>query len=375
MDLSTIPIVDHHAHPLLKSTATRDAVGFRQWFTESIDPAVHAQHVPHTLIFRSAIHWLAELLDCSPTLEAVLAARSAQSYQAWTHRLFSQANIAILLCDYGYQGADAFTFDELQALLPCPVKPILRLEVLAQELIAQHDTFEQMIEAFVTTVGQARQRGYVALKTIIAYRSGLDVAPGSRAAAAAAFGPLKEQARRDGHVRLESKPLGDYLLWLALEQAAAQDLPVQFHTGFGDRDADLRQANPLHLRTVIEQSNCPLVLLHAGWPFYRELAHLASIYRNVWLDLSLAIPFATTGIPTMLREVLGIAPFSKIMFATDAFTMPEIFWLAARWGRWGLGQVLDEFVSAGFLTDAEAWGAAESILGDNARSLYDLSSE
>jgi predicted TIM-barrel fold metal-dependent hydrolase len=183
---------------------------------------------------------------------------------------------------------------------------------------------------------------------------------------------LKEIARRDGQVRLDSKPLLDYLLWRALEQAAAQDLPLQLHTGFGDRDADLRAANPLHLRLLIERTNTPLVLLHTGWPFYRETAHLAAIYSHVWLDLSLAIPFATTGIPTMLRDVLGMAPFSKVLFATDAFTMPEIYWLAARWGRWGLGRVLESFVGDGFLNEREAWAAAEAILAGNVQSLYPI---
>ena len=55
---------------------------------------------------------------------------------------------------------------------------------------------------------------------------------------------------------------------------------------------------------------------------------------------------------------------------TDAFTMPEIFWLAARWGRWGLGRVLDSFIADQFLTADEAWSAAEAILGGTARRLY-----
>ena len=372
MDLSIIPIVDHHAHSLLKPEATADPANFRQWFTESTDPEIHAQHVPHSLFFRTGLRWLAELLDCEPTLDAFLAARAAQPYETWVRRLFNEANISHLLCDYGYQGADSYTHAELQAMLPCPVEPILRLEVLAQELIVQHDTFDQMLDAFVTTVGQARAAGYVALKSIIAYRTGLDIAHASRAEAGAAFAPLKEEARRVGHIRLASKPLCDYLIEVALEQAAIQALPFQFHTGFGDSDADLRLANPLHLRPIIEQAQCPLVFLHAGWPFYRELAHLATIYPNVWLDLSLAIPFATAGIPTMLRDVLGMTHFSKIMFATDAFVMPEIFWLAARWGRWGLGRVLDEFIVEGFLSADEAWAAAEAILGHNARHLYNL---
>jgi predicted TIM-barrel fold metal-dependent hydrolase len=372
MDLNSIPIVDHHAHSLLRPEASQEAARFRRWFSESIEPDIHARHVPHTLLFRTGLRWLAELLACEPTLEAILAARAAQSYQVWTRRLFEEANISILLCDYGYQGADAYSHAELQAMLPCRVEPILRLETLAQELIIRHDTFEQMVEAYVAAAASARAAGYVALKSIIAYRTGLDISPATRQEAAAAFVPLKEEARRAGQVRLASKPLCDYLVRLALEQAVKQELPIQFHTGFGDRDADLRLANPLHLRAVIEEFTCPLVLLHAGWPFYRELAHLAAIYANVWLDFSLAVPFATTGIPPMLRDILGMAPFSKVMFATDAFTMPEIFWLAARWGRWGLARVLDEFVAEGFLTTDEAWQAAEAILGGNAHSLYRL---
>jgi predicted TIM-barrel fold metal-dependent hydrolase len=160
---------------------------------------------------------------------------------------------------------------------------------------------------------------------------------------------------------------------LALVEAERQALPIQFHTGFGDSDADLRYANPLHLRNVIEAHPAvQLVLLHAGWPFFRELTHLTAIYPNVWMDLSLAVPFATVGIPAMIREILGMAPFHKVLFATDAFTMPEIYWIAARWGRWGLSQALTEFIQQGFLTEKEAMQAAQDILWDNAQRLYQI---
>ena len=118
MDLSVIPIVDHHAHSLLKPEATADPANFRQWFTESTDPEIHAQHVPHSLFFRTGLRWLAELLNCEPTLDAFLAARAAQPYETWVRRLFNEANISLLLCDYGYQGADSYTHTELQAMLP-----------------------------------------------------------------------------------------------------------------------------------------------------------------------------------------------------------------------------------------------------------------
>jgi uncharacterized protein len=65
-----------------------------------------------------------------------------------------------------------------------------------------------------------------------------------------------------------------------------------------------------------------------------------------------------------------MAPFSKVLFATDAFTMPEIYWIAAKWARWGLQTALEEMVAGGFLGEEEAMQAARDILGENARRLY-----
>jgi hypothetical protein len=309
-------------------------------------------------------------LDCAPTTEAVLEARAGQNYEIWVRRLFEEANIDMLLCDYGYGGEQALGHEEMVDLLPCEVRPILRLESLAEELIVDFDTFEPMLEAYTMVVSRARVQGYVAFKSIAAYRTGLGVGSPDRREAETAFKLYRQLVERDGRIRLANRPLGDYLLGLALEAAAEQGLPVQFHTGFGDSDADLYGANPLLLRPLIERTEAQIVLLHAGWPYYREAAHLASLYRNVWLDLSLAIPFATTGIPGILRDVLGMAPLSKVMFATDVFTMPEIFWLAAKWGRWGLERVLGAFVEDGIFDEATAHEVGVMVLKDNARKLY-----
>ncbi len=372
IDLSAVPIIDHHAHPLSRGSATAEAATFRRWFTESTNPDIHRDHVPHTLFLRSAVRWLAEELDCAPTLETVLEARAALNYKEWTRRLFKQANIETLLCDYGYSGPGVYSHQEMVDLLPCEVRPILRLESLAEELIHQTRSFSEMVEAFVEKLRLARSEGIIALKSIIAYRTGLAISLPDHDAARRGFLAIKESTTANQPVRLADKAILDYLFWLSLEEAERQELPLQIHTGFGDQDADLLKANPLHLRPVIGNTRAPLVLLHAGWPYYRETAHLASLYPHVWLDISLAIPFATTGIPTMLRDILGMAPSSKILFATDAFTMPEIFWLAARWGRWGLGQVLGEMVEARFLDAGEATAVAWQILNGNARYLYHL---
>src|SRR5207244_3599452 len=87
---------------------------------------------------------------------------------------------------------------------------------------------------------------------------------------------LAEQGRRP---RLASRAFNNWLLLAALEVAAVRRWPVQLHTGFGDPDLDLRQANPLLLRPLLEDFHfreVPLVLLHAAYPYTREAGYLAS---------------------------------------------------------------------------------------------------
>jgi hypothetical protein len=215
------------------------------------------------------------------------------SADALAQRLLSEANITVLLVDHGYRTDETWPPAELAARLPCRVLPILRLEVLAQELIVRHESFETLLDAYSASVERARVDGFVGLKSIIAYRTGLAVQPTSRGDAFAAFGPVKERARRDGGVRLATKPLNDYLLLRALEIAERQTMPVQIHTGFGDADLDLREANPLHLRPLLESGqypNVPFVLLHASYRCVRELGYLAAIYANVYADASHPAP-------------------------------------------------------------------------------------
>jgi uncharacterized protein len=336
---------------------------------------MHAHHVPETVFYRWAIRELAAFLACAPTTEAVLVARGGMSADSLARRLLGEANIAVLLVDHGYRTDETWPPAELTARVPCRVFPLLRLETLAQELIVRHETFDDVLDAYSATVERARADGFVGLKSIIAYRTGLAVQVTSRGDALAAFGPVKERARGDGRVRLATKPLDDYLLLRALEIAERQAMPMQIHTGFGDADLDLREANPLHLRPLLESgryANVPFVLLHASYPYVRELGYLAAIYANVYADVGLAIPHLAAEIPTMLRQLLGLAPSTKVVYSSDASQIPELFWLAARWGRRGLGTVLDELITLGALDRGEALAVARRVLGANAAGIYGL---
>jgi predicted TIM-barrel fold metal-dependent hydrolase len=115
----------------------------------------------------------------------------------------------------------------------------------------------------------------------------------------------------------------------------------------------------------------PIVLLHGCWPFVREGAYLASVYGNVHLDLSYAIPFLSLGeLTAMTRAALSVAPFGKLMYSSDGVRVPELHWMGARTGRRCLATALDELVSDGDLDRAEALEVAERILAGNAAALY-----
>lgn len=376
LDLASVPILDHHCHSFLRRATPYSALEFQGFFSEGGDEGIIAEHTPKSVFFRWAIKEIAKFLRCDPTTEAVLAARAAIPLKELGKRMLRDANIPVLLIDYGLGGADRMSVAGMRDLLSdFRIEPILRLETMAQDLILQHETFDQVVEAFVATVADARAKGHVGLKSIIAYRTGLAIGETSKSEAAEVFHSVKERARRDGTVRLADKPLNDYLLLRALEVAEEQALPIQFHTGLGDNDLDMLYANPLHMRPLFENNkykHVPFVLLHASYPYVRELGYLASLYSHVWMDLGLAIPFATVDIPSVWRQALSLTPTSKILFSTDAYSIPEIYWLAARWGRWGLAKVLDELISIGALTDEEGIDTAHQILHGNAEKLYEV---
>jgi uncharacterized protein len=371
MDLSSIPLFDHHCHALERPGAPLDGPAFRRYFSESADPAM-APHLSSSLFYQRGLRDLAALLGCEPIEAEVVAARRSIPFEEYARRLIEAARIAVMLVDTGLSRGESCGLDEQRRFLPCAIHEVLRLESLIERLVLQTDSFPQLAEAYREALADARSRGVVAFKSIAAYRGGLEMLPRTRGEAAAVYPALKVAARRDGGIRLSERALLEYLLRVALEAAANQELPVQFHTGFGDDDLDMRSANPLHLRPLLQDPalrGAPVVLLHT-WPFCREAGYLAGLYSHVYADLSLTIPFTAHGGAAAIRSVLEQAPASKLLLATDAFSIPELFYLGALYARRSLGATLDQLTTEGWLTDSQAEHAARQMLHDNAATLY-----
>lgn len=373
MDLNDIPLIDNHCHSLYRAQPA--TVGeWHAFFTESYFPEIRAEHVEHTVFYQWGQRVLGEFFECEPTAEAILEKRNAMALPALTQKVNRAANIGAWLVDYGYSTTSTYGHAELKAITGVRVENILRLEPLLEQLIGQVGSFDALEEAYRDRLQDLRGRGYVSLKSIIAYRSGLNLGEASRAAAAEQFPALKERAAREGKLRLDSKPVLDYLIPLAVEIAAQQEFAIQIHTGFGDPDQDLFKSNPALLRPLFgdKYRACKIILLHASYPYARTLGYLAAVYPNVYADYGLAIPFVTGEARAVLRELFGLAPASKVLYSSDAFHIPELFYLGAVLGRAALGDVLDELVDGGLIRGdtAQAWG--QMVLKGNAERVYEL---
>jgi predicted TIM-barrel fold metal-dependent hydrolase len=117
-----------------------------------------------------------------------------------------------------------------------------------------------------------------------------------------------------------------------------------------------------------------IVILHMAYPYFREAAFMAAVWPDIHLDLSLALPFLGAGAVAPLIEILALAPASKVLYGSDVQALPELFAMAADWGRFALGGALTWLAEHGELTLDESREIARQILAENAVRVYGLPS-
>lgn len=372
MDLSPIPFIDHHCHAIRRFDHALTLDEFRAFFAETTDPAM-PPHIARTVFYMRMVRDVSAVLGCEPTEEAILEVRNSTPLDQYARKLFDAGNWRAFLLDTGYYNPEAYTVQGMSDLTGRPAAEIMRLETTMEKLVAEHTSLREVEDALRESVRTTRDRGIVGLKSIAAYRGGLNVERRTFDEANSVFPTLKETARRYGHVRLSDRAMLDYLLRAALEEAAAIEMPVQFHVAFGDDDADLRTANPLQLRNLLTDPafrRVPFVLLHC-YPYVREAGYLAALYAHVFVDVSLTMPLTAHGSIAAFSEVLELAPVSKVLFATDAHSMPELFYAGSLHGRQALARILELLVAENMISTAQADAAAEDILYRNSARLYD----
>jgi hypothetical protein len=316
---------------------------------------------------------LSELLECEPTRESVSETRHrvlASEGTSYLRRLWQHAGIRGLVVDDGYP---------LPRVDPAPaareagvtIHRVVRIEPLIARLREQAASYEELEDGLSSELEQACASGVVAIKSVIAYRTGLDVREWSRSEVEGCY--LRWAEAGFPETRELAKPVRDALLQRTLEVARQLGRPVHIHCGGGDPSVVLAYARPKDLFPLLERHrDQPIVLIHSGWPWLEEGAYVASILPRVYLETSITTAWASLIMDQKLEAILGIAPTAKVMFGSDESTEPEMAWISAIMAREALERVLSNAVARRWMTVDNALRIGQGVLATNCERLHAL---
>jgi predicted TIM-barrel fold metal-dependent hydrolase len=357
-------LIDGHCHRVLARDLDRPA--FELASTEAdLTPPPGVSYLDSQLGL-AIRRWCAPVLGL-PTHAAVddyLERRAELGWSAATGALLRAAGLAELLVDTGLAGADLLDVAALGTLSGARVREVVRLEHVAEGLAGRVDA-AGFADACADELRE-RTRTAAALKSVIAYRHGLAFAPERPNPAEvrrAAGGWLK-----GGGGRLTDPVLLRHLLWTGLDIG----LPLQLHTGFGDRDVALRDADPARAQPFLAATagaGGPVVLLHC-YPFQRQAGWLAQVYPHVYVDVGLTLHHVGARADAVLAEYFELAPFGKLLFSTDAYLLPELYLAGATLFRRALRRLMDAWRADDAVSAADAERITELVGAGNARRIY-----
>jgi uncharacterized protein len=386
IDLSRAPIIDTHLHGWRTAEVLAAPVdGFAERvtmlgmcvLTSGGDPATYADVLQRaTATTPLALAMLARLgdhLGCEPTNAAVGAARLVRlraDATGYLQELWRDAHIEGLVVDEGFP-LPIIPAAELSREAGVPVHRVVRIEPWIAEDRDGAAGYDELEDALVARLETAAAHGAVAFKSVIAYRTGLDITHPSTSEARAAFKLWREDGFRE--TRTHAKPVRDRLLERTLEVASASGVPVHIHSGGGDPDSLVAHARPAGLFDLLKRHpQQPVLLIHAGWPWTDEAAFMASILPHVYLDLSIGIPWASLAIDRLIETALGVAPPAKVLYGSDEASEPEVAWFSAHVAREALQRVLGRAVEHRWMTAEQAVAVGEDVLAGNCRHLHGI---
>lgn len=405
--VQTCPAIDNHAHNILLPSHEH-SYNLLSATTEATGDAL--QDAPRALPHLRMVRQLRELYGCDKHAgwEDLMKKRQellAADAPALFRKCFE--NIYSVLMDDGLDDETVHPYMWHDQFTPCKTFRIVRIETIAAEIlrgmyesgrlelgpaieddeygaemwIAFLGAFETIIADFI------RDDEVVGFKSVICYRTGLDVnvSPDVEIATNGldSFRDEFLPGCVQNDFRIESKGLNDCIListcrlLMAGYQQTGVAKPLQFHTGLGDNDISLLRSNPAHLQPLIEKfPDIVFVLLHSSYPYTRQAGYLATVFKNVYLDLGEVFPMVSRdGQEHIIRQAMEITPMTKLLYSTDAHHWAEVYWLADKQFRHALERVLVDYVENEDLTVQEAIAAAKDIYFNNSNDIYSLELE
>lgn len=367
-------VVDHHCHGVLRRDVSRS--DFESLLTEADEPGSLNPTLFDSQIGFALRRWCAPVLDLEPHAEpeAYLERRAELGHVEVTSRFLREAGTGMYVVDTGYVPEPILGPAELAAAVDGEAFEIVRLEQVAEKVIAGGVDAVGFAGAVRESLAR-RTAGAVGVKSIAAYRSGLDLPDDqpTESEVAAAAGRWLRAVEHGAVPRCSDPVLHSFLVWAGIDLGK----PVQFHVGLGDSDTDLRRGNPLLLTPLLRATQTrgiPIMLLH-NYPFHRYAGYLAQVFSHVFVDVGLATHNLGRGSSRVIAELLELAPFGKVLFSSDAFGLPELYLLGTLLFRRGLTEVLHGGIADGSWTETDAERTAGMILAGNAIRAYRLDAE
>jgi predicted TIM-barrel fold metal-dependent hydrolase len=284
-------------------------------------------------------------------------------------RFLQAAGLEALCVDTGFIPEPLTSPAELGGLAGATAHEIVRLEQVAEDIAATGAGAAAFAEAVRSALAM-RTADAVGVKSIAAYRTGLDLESGRPSDAEVTAAAGRWLADRSRPLRLADETLQRFLIWCGVDLR----LPVQFHVGYGDSDVDLHRCNPLLLTPLlraIEPTGVPVMLLH-NYPYQREAGYLAQVFPHVYVDAGLATHNLGRRAPALLAEALELAPFGKFLYSSDAFGLPELYYLAAVLFRTALSGFLAAGLSEDLYSERTVLRLTRMFCADNAKRAYRL---
>ncbi|SEP32925.1 amidohydrolase family protein [Amycolatopsis saalfeldensis] len=371
--VAELPLVDHHCHGVVGRGV--DRAGFERMLTEAdtVSPL-------GTSLFDSLVG-LAVRERCAPVLGLpkhapvadYLDRRAELGAEEVNRRFLRATGTTDFLLDGGFLPDSLTSTGEFAALAGARAHDVVRLEQVAEDVVRAGTTAAGFAADFGAELGK-RAANAVGLKSIAAYRVGLELSGERPSGAEVAEAAGRWLARVDGGapVRLADEVLHRHLVFTGLDLG----LPVQFHVGYGDSDVDLHRCDPLLLTGLLRATRghgVPILLLH-NYPFHRNAAYLAQVFEHVFVDAGLITHNAGFRAPAVLAEVLELVPFGKLLFSTDAFGLAELYHLGTALFRQGLSDFLRGALAADALSEVDAVRLARLAGHENAARIYRLES-
>jgi uncharacterized protein len=360
-------LVDHHCHGVIVEDLGRSR--FEALMNEAARPSPLGTTLFESMEGLALRRWCAPVLDLEPLASAAdyLARRLELGAEEVARRFLTASATAEFLVDGGYTPDSVTTAEELAALAGGRSHHILRLESIAQDLLAGGVEPSELPDRVVQALQESTALG---AKSIAAYRVGLAL-PATKPSLDTVVNALAAvQQGPDGAFRIAHPAVNGWLAWTAIEVG----LPLQFHVGYGDSDVDLHECDPLLLTGFLratEDRGVPVLLLH-NYPFHRNAGYLAQVFDHVFMDVGLATHNTGALSVAVVREALELAPFGKMLYSSDAYGLPELYHLGSTLFRRALSGVLETLMDDGQATRPDADRITALVCAENASRVYRL---